>query len=292
MYKAISVNKRNTVIIMIVFLLIIAGLGALAGAAYNDPTITIAVIVIASIYAFVQYFAASRIAISVNGGQEIQKKDNPELYRAVENLSITTGLPMPRVFIIDDPAPNAFATGRNPKHAMLAVTTGLLQIMNKRELEAILSHEMSHIKNYDILVSMIVFGLVSAIGMIADVFLRITFFSRNNSDNNNNQLMMFFGIIAMAIAPIVATCVQLAINRQREYLADATGAMTTRDSEGLIMALEKLKTSGKPMQRQNSSTAHLFFSNPMKAGFLSKIFSTHPPLEDRIARLSKNANRM
>jgi len=293
MYRAISANKRNTVIIMIVFLLIIGGLGWLAGWIYQDMTITIFVVGFATVYAVIQYFAASRIAMAVNGGREIQKKDAPELYRLVENLSITTGLPTPRVFIIDDPAPNAFATGRNPQHAMVAVTTGLLEIMDKRELEAVLAHEISHVKNYDILVNMIVFGLVSAIGMICDLSIRMAFFGRgrNNSSEGGGALMIV-GLVAMIIAPIVAMLVQLAVSRQREYLADASGALTTRDPEGLEMALEKLKTTGRPMQRQNSSTAHLFFNNPMKAGFLSRIFATHPPLDDRIARLKKNEARM
>jgi len=291
MYRAISANKRNTVIIMALFILIIGGLGALAGAIYNDPIITVFVVGFAAIYALIQYFAASRLAIAVNGGHEIQKKDSPELYRLVENLSIATGLPMPRVFIIDDPAPNAFATGRNPKHAMVAVTTGLMNIMDKRELEAVLAHEMSHVKNYDILVNMIVFGLVSAIGMIADLILRMTLFGGSNNDNRNPAIMIV-GLVAIIVAPIVAMLVQLAVSRQREYLADASGALTTRDSEGLAMALEKLKTASRPMKRQNSSTAHLFFANPMKSGFMSKIFATHPPLDDRIARLKKNEARM
>lgn len=291
MYKAISHNKRNTVIIMAVFLAIIGGLGWLAGEIYQDWTITIIVVSVATFYALIQYFAASRIALAVNGGHEIAKKDAPELYRIVENLAITTGLPMPKVFIIDDPAPNAFATGRNPKKSYVAVTTGLLKIMDKRELEAVLAHEISHIQNYDILVNMIVFGLVSAIGMICDLFLRMTFFSRGSRDNKSPYLMIF-GLVAMILAPIVAMLVQLAVSRQREYLADASGALTTRDPEGLAMALTKLKTASRPMERQNSSTAHLFFANPMKAGFLSKLFSTHPPLDDRIARLRKNEGKM
>jgi len=294
MYSAISANKRNTVIIMIVFLLIIGGLGWLAGWIYQSWTITIVVVVIASFYALIQFFAASRLAMAVNGGQEIQKKDAPDLYNIVENLSITTGLPMPRVFIIQDPAPNAFATGRNPKTAMVAVTTGLLQIMDKRELEAVLAHEISHVQNYDIMVNMIVFGLVSAIGMICDLILRITFFGGRGRNNNSEGggYLMILGLVAMILAPIVAFAVQMAVSRQREYLADANGALTTRDPEGLASALEKLKTTSRPMQRQNSSTAHLFFANPMKAGWLAKLFSTHPPLDDRIARLRQNATRM
>ena len=289
MYKAISSNKRNTVIIMALFLLIIAGLGWLAGLAYRNVTITWVVISVSVLYALFQYFAASRIALAVNGAHEIEKKDAPELYRIVENLAITNGMPMPKVYLMDDPAPNAFATGRNPQHASVAATTGLLQIMDKRELEAVMAHEMGHVKNYDILVSMIVFGLVSAIGMICDLFVRITFYS---DDDDRDPRFMVFGIIAAILAPIVSLLVQLAISRQREYLADATGAMTTRDPEGLAMALEKLKGNTRPMQRQNTSTSHLFFANPLKPGFFSKLFSTHPPIDDRIARLRQNATRM
>lgn len=289
MYSAISANKRNTVIIMAVFLVIIAGLGWLAGAAYNNVGITWIVIAVASVYALIQYFAASRLALAVNGAHQIEKRDAPELYRIVENLAITDGLPMPKVYIMDDPAPNAFATGRNPDNASVAVTTGLLQIMDKRELAAVLAHEMGHVKNYDILVNMIVFGLVSAIGMICDMIMRVAFWG-NNKDRDSR--LMIFGIIAAILAPIVALMVQLAVSRQREYLADASGALTTRDPEGLAMALEKLKDSSKPMRNQNSSTAHLFFANPLKPGFLSKLFSTHPPLDDRIARLRQNATKM
>lgn len=289
MYSAISANKRNTVIIMAVFLLIIGGLGWLASVIYRDSTITWFVIGFAAIYAIIQYFAAGSVAMSINGAQEIQKKDSPELYRIVENLTISTGIPMPRVFVIDDPAPNAFATGRNPKHAMVAVTTGLLEIMNKRELEAVLAHEISHVRNYDILVSMVVFGLVAAIGMICDLLLRLTLFGNNR---NNSAPVMLVGLAALILAPIVALMVQLAVSRQREYLADASGALATRDSEGLAMALEKLKNSQRPMKRQNTSTSHLFFANPLKPGFLSKLFSSHPPLDDRIARLRQNATKM
>lgn len=289
MYKAIAANKRNTVIIMAVFLLIIGGLGWLASAIYQDATITWFVIGFAVIYAIIQYFAAGNVAMSINGAQEVQKKDAPELYRLVENLTITTGMPMPRVFVIDDPAPNAFATGRNPQHAMVAVTTGLLEIMDRRETEAVLAHEISHVRNYDILVSMVVFGLVAAIGMICDLLLRMTLFGNNR---NSSAPLMLVGLAAMILAPIVALSVQMAVSRQREYLADASGALATRDSEGLAMALEKLKTAGKPMKKQNTATSHLFFANPLKKSFMSKMFSTHPPLDERIARLRKNATRM
>ena len=293
MYKAISANKRNTVIIMAVFLVVIGGLGWLSSyLAGGDPLPAIIIISVAAVYTIIQYFASARLAVAVNGGYEVQKKDAPELYRLVENLTIATGMPMPRIFIIEDPAPNAFATGRNPKHGIIGVTTGLLEIMNKRELEAVLAHEISHIKNYDIRVSMITFGLVSAIGLIADMAIRMAFFGGRGRNNNQSGYLMIIGLVAYVIAIFIAPIIKLAIGRQREYLADASGALATRDSEGLAMALEKLKSASRPMERQNSSTAHLFFANPMKAGFWSKLFSTHPPLDDRIARLRNNKDKM
>jgi len=292
MYRAIAKNKRNTVIIILLFLVIIGGLGVLAGYVYGW-SISWVVISIAVAYAAIQYFAASRLAISISGGQEISKSDNPRLYRIVENLSITDGLPMPRVYIINDPAPNAFATGRDPNHAYVAATTGLLDIMDDSELEGVMAHEMGHVQNYDTRVSMIVFGLVVAIGFIADLFLRFAFFGggrdndRNGGGGGGNPIVIVFGIAAMVVAPLVAAGVQAAISRQREYLADATSAMTTRNPDALASALEKLSQYGRPMQKQNSSMAHLWISDPTKPGFMSKLFSTHPPIEDRVARLHK-----
>jgi heat shock protein HtpX len=289
MYRAIAKNKRNTVFIILLFLVIIGGLGWLAGAIYGSWMITIWTLVIATAYAVIQYFAASRLAISLSGGQEIQKADNPRLYRIVENIAITNGLPMPKVYIVNDPAPNAFATGRDPAHAYVAATTGLLDIMDDSELEGVMAHEMGHVQNYDIRVSMIVFGLVVAIGFIADIFLRLSFFGGRGNDRNGggNPVVLIFGIAAMIVAPLVAAGVQAAISRQREYLADATSAMTTRNPDGLASALQKLGEFGRPMRRQNSSTSHLWISDPSKPGFMSRLFSTHPPLPDRIARLQK-----
>ena len=290
MYRAIAKNKRNTVFIILMFVLIIGALGWLAGLVYNSWTITIMTLVIATIYAVIQYFAASRLAVSMAGGIEIQKADNPRLYRVVENLSITDGIPMPKVFIINDPAPNAFATGRDPQHAIVAATTGLLDLMDDSELEGVMAHEMGHVQNYDTRVSMIVFGLVVAIGFIADIFLRIAFFGGGrdrNSNNGGNPIVLVFGLAAMIVAPLVAAGVQAAISRQREYLADATSAMTTRNPDELASALEKLGQYGRPMQRQNSSMSHLWISDPNKPGMMSRLFSTHPPLADRIARLHK-----
>jgi heat shock protein HtpX len=290
MYKAIAANKRNTFIIMAVFVAIIGIIGWAVSYVYGNRSISYIVVVIAAIYALIQYFAASSLAVAMTGAREIEKRDNPRLFRVVENLAITLGIATPRVYIIDDPAPNAFATGRDPKHALVAVTTGLLDIMDDRELSAVMAHEMGHVQNYDIRVSMITFGLVSAIGLISDIVLRMMFFG-NDRNNNSNPIIFVVGLVVIILAPIAAIIVQLAISRQREYLADATGALTTRDPEALADALEKLEKFGRPMQKQNSSTAHLFFSNPLKAGGFSKLFSTHPPLEDRIARLRSNANK-
>ena len=284
MYRAIAKNKRNTVFIILLFLVIIGGLGALAGWIYNDWIITVLTIGFATIYAVFQYFMASRQALSMSGAREIQKADNPRLYRIVENLAITTGMPTPKVYIIEDPAPNAFATGRTPETASVAATTGLLELLDDPELEGVMAHELGHIQNYDIRVSMIVFGLVVAIGMIADVFLRMAFYGRRGN-NNGGPILLILGLVAMIVAPLVAALVQAAVSRQREYLADATGALTTRHPDALASALEKLGSYGAPMRRQNSTMAHMWFSDPMKPGFMDKLFGTHPPIPDRINRL-------
>ena len=290
MYSAISANKRNTVLIMAVFVGIIGAIGWVVSVYYGNRSIFLGTLIVAAIYSLIQYFVASKLAVAMTGAQEIQKQDNPELWRIVENLAITEGMPMPKVYIIDDPAPNAFATGRDPKHALVGVTTGLLNIMEKRELAAVMAHEISHVKNYDIRVSMIAFGLVSAIGLLADMAFRVMLFG--NSDNRNtNPLMIVVGVVILILTPIIASMVQMAVSRQREYLADASGAMTTRDSEGLASALEKLQTYGQPMKKQHSSTANLFMSNPLKPGIFAGLFSSHPPLEKRIERLRTNAGK-
>lgn len=282
MYRAIRKNKINSFLIILLFLVIIGGLGWLASAIYQSWAIVIWVVAIACGYALIQYFAAGRQAISMSGARKISLNDNPRLYRIVENLSITTGTPMPEVYIVNDPAPNAFATGRDPNHAMVAATTGLLDIMTDSELEGVMAHELGHVRNYDIRVSMIVYGLVVAIGMIADVLMRMAFFGRNN---NSNPVVLIFGLVAMLVAPLVASMVQLAISRQREYLADATGALTTRHPEALASALHKLNEYGRPLQKQNSSMAHLWIADPLKPGLTQRLFATHPPIADRIRRL-------
>ena len=291
MYKAVAANKRNTVIIMAAFVGLIGAIGWAVSYIYGNQSIAYWVIGVAVVYALIQYFVASKLALAMTGAQEIQKRDNPRLYRIVENLTIATGMPMPKVYIIDDPAPNAFATGRDPKHAVVAATTGILEVMNDRELEAVMAHEISHVRNYDIRVSMITFGLVSAIGILSDIAMYMFFFGGDRDNENNNPVAMIIGIVLIILAPVIATLVQLAVSRQREYLADASGALATRDPEGLASALEKLQEYGRPMQRQSTSTAHLFLNNPLRSGVVNRLFSTHPPLEERIARLRNNADK-
>jgi len=290
MYRAIRRNKVNSVLIILLFVAIIAGLGALASVIYQNWTIVIITLLIAGAYALIQYFAASRQALALTGAREVTEADEPRLYRTVEHLAMTTGTPMPRVFIINDPAPNAFATGRDPEHASVAATTGLLTLMDDTELEGVMAHELGHVRNYDIRVSMIVFGLVVAIGMLADWLLRFAIWGQGNN-KAANPLMLIFGLAAMIVAPLLAGIVQAAISRQREYLADATGVMTTRYPEGLASALGKLRDYGQPVRRQNNSMAHMWFADPSKPGFLARLFATHPPLDDRIQRLRANADR-
>lgn len=284
MYKAISANKRNTLLIMAGFIGLVTAIGWAISSFYGNTWMTPWILLGAGLYALVQYFMAGKLAVMMTGAKEIQKSDNPRLWRIVENLSITNGMPMPKVYVVEDPAPNAFATGRSPEKAIVASTTGLMEIMNDRELTAVMAHEMGHVKNYDIRVSMIAFGLASAIGILSDIGIRMMWFG--GGDNRpNNPAVIIIGIAVIILAPIVAMLIQSAISRQREYLADATGALTTRDPDALANALTKLQTYSRPMKRQSTATAHLFFSNPLKSGSITSLFSTHPPLEKRIERL-------
>jgi heat shock protein HtpX len=256
MYSAIAKNKLNTVLIILVFLVILGALGALAAWLTGEWWIAALVLGGAAIYALIQYFAATRETLAISGAIEVSKADEPRLYRIVENLAISEGLPTPKVYVIPDPAPNAFAMGRDPEHAVVAATTGLLEIMDDQELQGVMAHELGHIENYDIRVSLIVFGLVVAI-----------------------------------IAPLLASIVRAAVSRQREYLADATGALTTRHPEGLARALEKLDVHGRPVTRTNTSMSHLWVVDPNEPGFVQRLFATHPPIQSRIARLRENAAR-
>ena len=285
MYKNIAANKRNTVFIMLGFVVLVAAIGIAFAYAYDDWRIAAGVLFMATVYAVFQYFAASRLAVAMTGARKIEKKDNRRLYNIIENLTMTAGLPMPEVYIIEDKAPNAFASGRDPKHALVCATTGLLDIMDDKELAAVMAHEISHVKNYDIRVSTIVFGLVCLVGFIADLGWRIGWrASRRNSDDSSPVGFIII-IVASIIAPIAATVAQLAVSRQREYLADSSAAMLTRYPEGMISALKKLESHAQPMQQQNPATEAMFISSPLKKRSLNNLFSTHPPIEKRIERL-------
>ena len=282
MYSQIAANKRNTVLLIVGFVVFIGVIGGLFAYMYDDYFIAIWVIVVAIVYAFFQYFAASKLAVSMAGGRKIEKKDNPRLYNIVENLSITTGLPMPEVYIVNDPSPNAFATGRDPEHAVVAATTGLLDLMDDKELSAVMAHEMSHVKNYDIRLDMIIFGLTCVVGVIADVGLRMMrYSSRRSRDDDQNPIVLLVGIVALVLAPVVAAIGKMAISREREYLADMSAVEITRYPEGMISALRKLGADKQPMKNQSSSMEAMYIKEPLS----SRLFSTHPSIDKRIERL-------
>ncbi|MDP5025848.1 MAG: M48 family metalloprotease [Aquiluna sp.] len=290
MYSAIAANKRNTVIIITLFVALIGGLAWLFGEASGNGSSAILIILFAGGYALFQYYAASSIALSMSGAHQIQKRDNPRLWNIVENLAISQGMPMPKVYIINDPAPNAFATGRNPEKAVVAATTGLLEIMDDNELEGVMAHELGHVKNYDIRVSMIVFGLISAIGILADFAIRMAWYSgmsRNRDSGQLGMILILVGVVGWIIAALIGPLVSAAVSRQREYLADASGAEMTRYPDGLASALKKLGDYGRPMQRANSAMAHMYINDPIKPGLVERAFSTHPPIPKRIERLKK-----
>ena len=289
MYSSISQNKRNTVIIFSLFIAIISGIGLYFSYVYNDLTIFIFTLIFAIFYALFQYKISTAITLKMNGAEPISKKDAPEFYSIVESLSITAGLPMPKLYIINDSSMNAFAAGTDPENSVICATTGLLENMDKVEIEGVMAHEISHIKNYDIRVSMAAVALTAVIGMLSDIALRFIFLNDDDEDSKN-PIALVLGLFFVLISPLLATITRLAISRQREFLADATAVSLTRYPDGLISALEKLKNN-KPLERQNSTTASLFISNPMKQGFFQRLFSTHPPLDDRINRLKENSAR-
>lgn len=284
MYSAIASNKRKTWLIIALFVVIIGALGWIISNIYNTPMFFWLALVFSGVFALIQYFAAAKLAVSINQAKEVTKQQEPRLYRTVENLSIATGMPMPKVYVMEERALNAFATGRDPNHAIVAATRGLLDTMDDDELEAVMAHEMGHVQNYDIRVMLIVFGLVSAIGAIADMIM-YTFFWSSDSRENNSPLFLILGLLAAILAPFAAMLVQFAVSRRREFLADSTGALTTRHPEALASALEKIRDHGSVTKKQHTATAHLFFANPLKGKSIAKWFSTHPPVEERIKRL-------
>lgn len=286
MYKDIAANKRRSIYIMIFFIVFVLLVVYIFVKLLNgNIAIFYGIAIGALIYTAITYYAGSAMALGLNRAKPITKSQNKRLYNIVENLAITDGLPTPKIYIIKDSAPNAFATGRNPNKSVVCVTSGLLDIMDDEELQGVIAHEMSHIKNYDIRVNMIAFALSAIISLLADLIIQFVWL-RDERDTANNQIFLILGIVAAILAPFVAMFIQLAISRQREYLADASGALATRYPEGLASALTKIKNTGSRMKVQNSSTAHLFFANPLGGHSLSSLFSTHPPIDERIKRLN------
>ena len=287
MRKQIAQNKRNTFLIMIAFIVFIALIGWLFSWLHNDYTILIWFVVISSAYALFQYFLADKLAIASAGARETNKKDNPRLFRIIEDLVKEAKMPMPRVYIVNDAAPNAFATGRDPEHACVAATTGLLDVMDDRELRAVMAHELSHVKNFDIRVNMITFGLVSLVGFIADFGVRVLFYS-DRDEESNSPIGALFVLITLVLSPIVASLAQMGISRQREYLADASSAAMTGDPDSMIDALRALDEHARPMHQQNVAAEAMYIANPLRKTILSRLFSTHPPIESRIERLENS----
>lgn len=289
MYSSISENKRNTILIFSLFVSIISGIGLFLAYRANDFSIFWATLLGSAIYASVEYFLSAKLTLFMAGARSISRSESPEFYAAADWISQSAGLPLPKLYVIYDPAPNAFAAGLNPNNAVICVTTGLLEIMDKPELEGVIAHEMAHIKNYDIRVSMMAIAITAAIGFISDIALRLIFLNEDSEDTN--PMIIVFGIILVIIAPVLAMLIRMAISREREYLADATAIMFTRYPDGLISALDKLQYNSRPMQKQSSTVANLFIVNPLRRGIWSRLLSTHPSIEDRIQRLRENSAR-
>jgi heat shock protein HtpX len=281
-------NIRRTWLLIAIFLIFIIGLGWVFSYQFNSPIILIAAVIFSTLMSFTSYWYSDKIVLAMSRAKEIKKEDNPELYRIVENLCITAGLPLPKIYLIDEPASNAFATGRNPKHAVVAVTRGLLEKLDRNELEGVIAHELSHIGNRDILINTVVVILVGLVVLISDWFLRWSIFGSRRNNRESGQLGAVMAIAALILAllsPLIATLIQLAISRKREFLADADGALLTRYPEGLARALEKISQDQTPLKAANKATAHMYIANPFKNKKVGKMFMTHPPVEERIRNL-------
>jgi len=291
MYKQIDSNKRRTFFLFFFFFIFVVALGYLLSWYFDNPLILVAAVAFSVIQSLISYYYSDSITLAISQAHEAPREEPfLELHRLVENLSITAGIPKPRVYVINDSAPNAFATGRDPKHAAVAVTTGLLEKLNKNELEGVVAHELSHIENYDIRVMTVVVVLVGVVALLSDFFLRWTWFGGGRRDEREGggqlgAILLIVGIVLAILAPLFATLIQLAISRSREYLADADGALLTRYPEGLASALEKIALDKEPLEVANRATAHLYIESPLKGQNVSRLFSTHPPVEERIKKL-------
>lgn len=293
MYNEIASNKWKSIALITSFLVLVIGLGWVFSVAFEEPVILPIAVAIAVLQALIGYYKGDKIALAMSGAKIAPRKDPYlTLHREVENIAIASGLPKPKIYVIEDSALNAFATGRTPEKASIAVTTGLLQTLKKRELEGVLAHEMAHIGNYDIRVMTIVVVLVGIVSIMSDFFMRSLWWGgeRRSRDNNNGQaIMLVVAIVAAIIAPIIAVLIQLAVSRKREYLADSTASLITRFPEGLASALETISRDHHHLKRASSATNHLFISNPLKdeekSSWFANLFSTHPPIQERIRRL-------
>jgi len=308
-YTHAAANIRKTWLLLSMFFILIIGLFWVFSVAYGNPIILYIGVAFSLLMNIASYWYSDKLVLAMSRAKPVGERENPELHRIVENLAITAGLPKPRVYLIDDPAPNAFATGRDPKHAVVAVTRGLLERLDRSELEGVLAHELSHIGNRDMLISTVVVVLAGIVAIVSDIFLRMTWFGGLRSNNRNgrgNALVLVIALIGAILAPIAATLIRLAVSRRREFLADASGALLTRYPDGLASALRKIAADPRPLRSAHAATAHLYFENPFKADALSagsagapqtgpgqarqtpwvvRIFMTHPPIEDRIRAL-------
>lgn len=290
LYQQQSRNVLKTYALMAGFFLVVVAVGWGISWYYNSPMILWVAVAISIAMNVGSYWFSDKIALSMNGARPASREEFFDLYTVTENLAITAGMPLPKIYVIDDPAPNAFATGRDEKHAVVAATTGLLKILDRTELEGVMAHELSHIKNKDMLVMTVAVVLAGFVAIIADMFLRMSLMGGGNRDSDSKAgvIMLVLAVVAIVLAPIAAQLIQLAISRRREFLADASGALLTRYPEGLASALKKIAGDGRPMQRANHATAHLFIGNPFggEAGqFMNRMFATHPPVEARVKAL-------
>jgi len=290
LYTQVASNRRKTSLYLLVYVVLIIALGGVISWYYGSPDILLIAAVISIVLGWVSYYHSDSIALMVSRAEPLEQTANPELYKTVENLTITAGLPMPQIYFINDTAINTFATGRDPQHAAIAVTTGALDRLNQNELAGVLAHELSHIGNEDIRLSSMVAVMAGLIALISDLFLRNMFWGRSRDSDNNSQAALIGMVIALVLAvlaPIAATLIQLAISRKREFMADASGVLLTRYPEGLISALRKIEADTEPLEAANRGTAHMYFSNPLKGKNFASLFDTHPPVEERIAALEQ-----
>lgn len=290
LYQERAQNIWRTAFLMAFFLAVVLGIGYFIGWYYDLPAIMYGAIIFAVVMNFWSYWFSDKTVLSLTGARPATREEFFDFYTVTENLSIAAGLPMPKLYVIEDEAPNAFATGRDEKHAVVCATTGLLAMMTRPELEGVIGHELSHVKNRDILVMTVAVVLAGFLAIISDIFIRVSFWGGGRSDNDrgSNPIVLIVGLVAIILAPIAAQLIQLAISRQREYLADASGVLLTRYPEGLASALEKIGSFGVPMRRTSHATAHLFIGDPYaskKSNWINNLFSTHPPIADRVNRL-------